>query len=148
MLTPIDIEKKDFKKSFFGYNRKNVEEFLFQVSDECEELIRESEFNQKEIHRLKDELDKFNRIEKNLSEALVVAKQTAAEIIKNAEKEAELIIRKSEEEAKHIIDEANEEVIEARKTFNDLRKEMAIYKSKMESMIKSQLEINKQIDID
>lgn len=148
MTSPLEIEQKEFDKQIRGYNKEEVRNYLFKISNEFEELIKKNEINRKEIKRLEDELKKFNRIEKNLSEALVVAKETANEVVNNAKTKADNIVKESEMKAEKIIGSANQKVIEIRKEHQEAKKEMKIYKMKMKSLIESQLELNKSINVD
>ena len=42
MITPMDIENKEFKKGFRGYNEEEVDEFLDIVKEDFENLYREN----------------------------------------------------------------------------------------------------------
>lgn len=42
MLTPVDIENKEFNKSFRGYDIDEVEEFLQTLVTDYEKLYREN----------------------------------------------------------------------------------------------------------
>ena len=42
MITPMDIENKEFKKTFRGYNEEEVDEFLDAVKEDYENLYREN----------------------------------------------------------------------------------------------------------
>lgn len=42
MLTPLDIENVKFRKSFNGYNVKDVDNFLDQLIKDYEKLYREN----------------------------------------------------------------------------------------------------------
>jgi cell division initiation protein len=148
MISPFEIENKEFNSKISGYDKTEVDEYLYKLSNDIENMIKTLEMKDKEISRLEDELKKFHRIEKNITEALVVAKETANEIINNAKQKSENIIAKNENKAKNIMDQANREVLDARREFQEVKKEMNIYKIKMRSLIESQLELNESITID
>ena len=42
MLTPLDIQKKRFRKEIFGYNQVEVEEFLNDISVEYEKILKDN----------------------------------------------------------------------------------------------------------
>ena len=48
MITPMDIENKEFKKGFRGYNEEEVDEFLDIVKEDFENLYRENLYREKE----------------------------------------------------------------------------------------------------
>jgi len=148
MISPFEIEEKEFEKQVMGYNKNEVDEFLYKISNDIENLLKTMELKDKEVLRLEDELEKFNRIEKNITEALVVAKETSNEIINNAKQKAKVIVKENEVNAKSIIDRANADVINVKREFENLKKSMNIYRIKMNSLINTQLELNNSIIID
>ena len=148
MISPFEIENKEFNSKISGYDKIEVDEYLYKVSNDIENMIKTIEMKEKEISRLEDELKKFHRIEKNITEALVVSKETASEIINNAKQKSENIIAENENKAKNIIDQANREVLDAKHEFQAVKKDMNMYKIKMRSLIESQRELNESITID
>ncbi|MDM8533568.1 DivIVA domain-containing protein [Clostridiaceae bacterium HSG29] len=148
MISPFEIEEKEFTKQVMGYSKNEVDEFLYKVSNDIENLLKVIESKEKEVLRIEGELEKFNRIEKNITEALVVAKETSNEIINSAKQKSKNIIKENEINAKNIIDRANSDVMDAKREFENLKKSMNIYRIKMNAMINTQLELNNSIVID
>ena len=77
-----------------------------------------------------------------------MAQKTADEITDVAKKQAEQIVRDAEHQAKTIMDETNIEIINKQKELADLKKDIEVYKAKMESLLIAQLEILKEIKED
>ena len=148
MISPFEIEQKEFTNQPFGYKKTEVDEFLYKLSNDIENILKTIEQKDKEILRLEDELVKFNRIERNITEALVVAKETSHEIVSNSKQKAKNIIEESELNSKKIIDRANNDVIEAKRELVNVKKNMNLYRVKMNELIKAQLELNSKINID
>lgn len=148
MISPYEIENKEFDSKITGYDKTQVDDYLYKLSNDIENIMKTIEMKEKEISRLEDELNKFHRIEKNITEALVVAKETANEIINNAKHKSENIINESELKAKDIIDRSNRDVLDAKREFEEVKKEMNMYRIKMRSLLESQLELNESITID
>lgn len=96
--SPLDIESKKFPATFFGYNRKSVEEFLRDLSRSVEILIEENE-------NLKSRLEDFERIKAQLEETLMMAKKMADEYVENARREAELRLREKTEALRQLENE-------------------------------------------
>ena len=42
MITPLDIENKEFKKGLRGYNENEVDSYLDEIKKEYENLYREN----------------------------------------------------------------------------------------------------------
>lgn len=148
MISPFEIEEKEFTKQIMGYSKNEVDEFLYKISNDIENLLKVIESKEKEVLRIEGELEKFNRIEKNITEALVVAKETSSEIINSAKQKSKNIIKENEMNAKEIIDRANSDVMDAKREFENLKKSMNVYRIKMNALINTQLELNNSIIID
>ena len=101
MLTPSEIREKTFK-SGLGYDKKDVEQFIQELSDNFEELLSENEILNKKVNDLTDSMSYYKSIEKTLQKALVIAEKTAQDIKDNAQKEAEVIILDANANAKII----------------------------------------------
>ena len=148
MISPFEIEEKEFTKQIMGYSKNEVDEFLYKISNDIENLLKVIESKEKEVLRIEGELEKFNRIEKNITEALVVAKETSSEIINSAKQKSKNISKENEMNAKEIIDRANSDVMDAKREFENLKKSMNVYRIKMNALINTQLELNNSIIID
>lgn len=139
MITPLDIQNKEFKKSFRGYKASEVDQFLDDIIADYEKLYRENIELKDKILMLNEQLEQYNNLEDTLKETLVVAQGTADEVIGAARQKAEIIIEDAERTSKKIIDEANEEVRNIRKEYDYLIKEIFIFKTRYKSFIEAQL---------
>lgn len=96
-LTPIDILHTQFKTSFKGYNRAQVDEFVGSVGNSLEEVLREKCELQRKIDQMQQEIDRVRNIESTMTEALTLAQKAADEIRSSAHKQAELILQEAEQ---------------------------------------------------
>jgi cell division initiation protein len=87
-------------------------------------------------------------MEKTLKETLVTAQKTADEVTAVAQKKSELIIREAEERARKIREDADKDVIEANREQFEIRRQIKILKSKIRSLLESQIEQIEQISED
>lgn len=109
MLTPIEIQGKVFK-SGLGYDKKDVDAFMKDVSMYYEKLYKESvELNDK-VSVLSEGLQYYKTIEKTLQKALVLAERTAEDTRLSAEKKADAILKQAHVDAKLIVAEAKNEL--------------------------------------
>ncbi|MBR5152906.1 MAG: DivIVA domain-containing protein [Clostridia bacterium] len=67
MLTPQDIEKKTFKRSFRGYSVKEVERFLREVGENYEKLYKENLVAGDRIEMLSDAVRQYKAMEDAMS---------------------------------------------------------------------------------
>ena len=73
--------------------------------------------------------------------------QTTADELKNAAKQqAEQIIKDAEYTARSRVEELNNQIILKEKELDDLKKQLEVYKAKVESLLISQLELLKDIN--
>ena len=142
MITPLDIENKRFQKSGRkGYLAEEVDDFLDELSIDYARLYKEVKELKDQIESKDKELEHYKNLEQTLQNTLVMA-QTTAEDIKNvAKKQADQMIRDAEESARISVETLNKEETERRRSFEDLKKQMDVYKAKMEALLISQLEM-------
>lgn len=147
MITPLEIENKKFsKKTLNGYDPEEVDDFLDELTKDYESLYRQSTENQSEIDNLKGKLEHYSQIESTLQSTLLMAQSAADEVKKAAQKEAEQIVREAENKAKEATSDVDRQIMEKKKTLEDVQKQFDVYKAKMESLLISQLELIKEIN--
>jgi cell division initiation protein len=105
-ITPLDIRRKEFKRSVRGYSDEEVDVFLDEVADEFERLFQENMELQDRAHRLEEQIAAHAQVRDALERTLVSAQLQAEEIRSNAHKETELILREAHHKAREIVDES------------------------------------------
>jgi len=140
MLTPMEIHNKEFKKVMRGYKEEEVDEFLDKVVTDFERLYRENAELKDKLSIINDKVDTFNLMEKTLQNTLVVAQTTAEEVVMNARKKAEIIINEAEEQAKRIVEDANKSVVDIHREYENLKKEVQVFKTRFRTLLESELE--------
>lgn len=139
MFTPIDIQKKEFSKSFKGYKETEVDSFLDELTLDYEKLFRENVELKDKLSMMTEQIKHYSSIEQTIQKTLVMAQGTAEEVTLNARKKAELIIEDAEKECRKRSESGNEELRKIKEEYDRLKKEMMIYKTKCKSIISSQL---------
>ncbi len=141
-LTPLDIQnKEDFTKTFRGYCKDEVAEFLDRVSKDFERLIKENLDLQEQSGQLKEKLSHYQGIEETLHNAIIVAQETAEEVKRNAMKEAELIRREADRDAARIIEDARYKASRILSEHDELYKQAQIFKMRFKSLVEAQLTV-------
>ncbi len=149
MYTPLDIENKKFAKQMMnGYSVDEVDEFLDELTVDYEKLYKESNEDKSKIQELEESLEKYKKLEGTLQNTLVMAQGTADEIKKVAQQQAEQMIQEAQGQAKRTAAEIDQQVILKTKELEDLKKQIDVYKAKMESLLISQLELLKEANKD
>lgn len=139
MITPLDIENKEFKRGLRGYKEDEVDDFLDEIKEDFEKIYKENIELRDKINMLSDQISKYKGIEETLKNTLVIAQSTAEEMSMNASKKSQLIIEDSELKARKIIEQANNQVINIMKEYEEVRKEFKLFKSRFKSMLGEQI---------
>lgn len=159
MLTPLDIENKKFPKSIKGYNVDDVDDFLDEVTVEYEKLYKENAELKNQIETMQNDLKHFRSVEHTLQNTLVMAQTTADNMIKDAQKSAEEIksiaqkqadqtLAEAQSKAKSAVEDLDRKEFELKVRIEETKKNFEMYKSKMEMLLVSQLDLLKDINKD
>ena len=141
MITPLDIQIKIFKKGLRGYNMVEVDEFLNTVIDGYEQLYRQNIESRDKISSMQDTINHYKALEETLKSTLVTAQQTGESIKQVANEKAQSITDEAVITAKRLISDANEEVRKISQRYEDLKRNIDVYKARMTSLLNSQLNL-------
>ena len=137
MLTPLDIENREFKKTMGGYNRDDVEDFMSLLLVDYEKLYKESIASRDRITTLTEAVEHYKGQEETMQNAILAAQKAADSLAKTANDQADLIIR----EAKAKAAEANGEIAKLESKYAEMKQQVESYKMRVSAIIKSQLDI-------
>ena len=147
MLTPLDIENKKFSKQMMnGYSIDEVDDFLDELTIDYEKIYKELQEAKSKVEELDKNLEHYRNIEETLQSTLVMAQTTAEEVKKVARQQADQIIADAQGNAHQSVIDLNQEITLKKKEMDDIKKQLDIYKAKMEALLISQLEILKDIN--
>ncbi len=140
MITPADIENKDFTRAKRGYDMEEVDEFLDLIIVDMERLMQENRRLKEELGKANTQVDKHMSTEKSVYETLEAAKQLMNDIAASAERRAEVLLRNAELDASLITREAKENISRYTEEGNRLMKSVDILKERYKGMLKDELE--------
>lgn len=144
MITPADIENKEFKKEMRGYSIPDVNNFLQEVANCYEKIYQENLAAMDRIAMLTDAVKQYKSMEDTLKNALSVAKDAGDEIRANAHEQAQVIIKDAETKSAKIINDAAKEVASINYRYEEMKRSIEVFKAKVVSLLNSQLETIKQ----
>jgi len=107
-LTINDAEKAVFRGGLFGYNKRDVENFRFEVVETLQHFVEEVNALKKEIQKLTEELERYRATENLLKESVILAQKSHDEIVANAQQRADNLIKAAELKALEIKRELSE----------------------------------------
>ena len=147
MITPLDIENKKFGKQMMnGYSVEEVDDFLDDLTVDYSKNYKEISELKSKVEELNASLAHYKTIESTLQNTLLMAQETAEEVKNVAKQKAEQIISDAKASSEKRVNELNQEIIQKKKTLEDIKKQFDIYKAKMESLLISQLELLKEVN--
>ncbi|MGI6597594.1 MAG: DivIVA domain-containing protein [bacterium] len=135
MLTPLDIQKKEFRRRLRGYCEEEVDEFLDQILEDYEMLYRQNASLKDEISRLKEETNRYQNLEETLRNTLVLAQKAADETRANAQKEADLIRAQAEANAQALEEEGRRQLAELTTRLRELQGKVEEYKAQTKALL-------------
>lgn len=140
MITPLEIQNKEFKRGIRGYKEDEVDEFLDQIMIDYEKLYKENIELKDKIEAVNHQMDQYKGIEETLKNTLIVAQNAAEDVRANAHKKSELIMQDAESKARDIIAKAHREIEDIRSEFELTKKQMQIFKTRFRTLLQSQLD--------
>ncbi|WP_312653572.1 DivIVA domain-containing protein [Aminipila sp.] len=140
MITPLDIQNKEFSKGVRGYKEEDVDSFLDLLTIDLEKLIGENAALKEEVKHLNGDLEKYKGSETAVVETLEAAKALMRDIALSSEKRAEILLKNAELDAQLITREAKESVERLTEESSNLRNRFVTFKSKYKNLLESELE--------
>ena len=140
MITPADIENKDFSRVKKGYSPEEVDDFLDLIILDMEKLIRENRQLKEELGKAHVQVDKHMSTETSVYETLEAAKALMNDIAASAERRAEILLKNAELEANLITREAKESISRYTDEGNRLRERVETLRERYKKMLESELE--------
>ncbi len=140
MITPSDIENKDFKRAKKGYDPDEVDEYLDLIIVDMEKLIKENRRLKEELTKANNQVNKHMNSESSVYETLNAAKQLMNDIAASAERRAEILLKNAELEADLITREAKENISRYTDEGNRLMSRVDILKERYRGMLKEELD--------
>ena len=146
-ITPQDIRKQIFKKSFRGYDQEEVQAFLEMLAIEVEHLNSENIELKEFLNALQSEVHHYQSIEQTLQEMLRTAQQTAEDVKENGHKEARLIVKEAEIRSNRAIEKARTQVHEIHTELVKLQNQRDMFLSKFKALVQVQTDFLDQLQM-
>lgn len=139
-LTPMDINKKEFKRALRGYCADEVDEFLEQIVENFEELYKENASLNEKITSLNEKIEYYSNLETTIQKTLILAEGAAQEAKNSAIKEADIIVKNANEAAQKLLDNSHEKVISINNEYERVKQEFTKFREKYRNFMNTQLE--------
>jgi len=140
-ITPVDVHNKEFRRSLWGFNEDEVDEFLDELGADYEAVIRERDALREQVDGLRRQLLQYKELEDNLQRALVVAQSTAEELRQSARKESELTVQEAQSRAQRLFEEAQAKTRALENDHRELEREVNVYRARVRSLLQSTMDL-------
>ena len=152
MITAKDINTRRFEQAKPGYKPEEVDEFLKQIADQINAMLKDKEDTEKKIEVLVESIRRYKADEEALKDAMIGAQKQGRAVIEEAKGKAEAIVSEAQQKAEQIICAANvkaDEIIGStavraqreKENLEKMQTAVTEFKSNLLSMYKSHLEL-------
>lgn len=146
-LTPLDIQQQQFKIRFRGFDVREVDRFLEQVSESLAAMHAENKNLKEELRRLKLENQGYKEREETFKRAMLNSQKVLEQMKENARKSAEIIIADAEVKAEKILNRAHNRLSQLHEDIAELKRQRMQIEVQIRAIIESHtklLEIGKE----
>jgi len=148
MITPLDIQNKEFGKSVRGYKKDEVDMFLDLITLDLEKITKENVRLKAEMATLESKMEKYKGSEGEVVKVLEQARELMGDISKSAEKRAEMLFKNAELDAELIVREAKEQAQKLMDENLNLKSRYTGFRDTYKNMLKDELKNFEHMDQD
>lgn len=145
MLTPLEIQKIEFKKKMGKYVPAEVDEIFQVIAGDYETIYKENIKLRDRLEVLEDLVNKYKSMEDTMRDTLIVAQKAADDLNKGAAQKAEAIIAKAENDAELIREGARVMSNQTLKDREKLANDLYAYSVQVDSILDAQKQLVAQI---
>lgn len=140
MISPLEIQEKEFGRGLKGFKEDEVNEFLDHITLDLERLLEENRRLKAEKEQMEEELKKFRESENSVLDTLEAAKALMGDISASAEKRAQILLKNAELDAQRIQREAREQAERMNEENAALHNRVTAFRRKFRQMLESELQ--------
>lgn len=139
MITPNDIETKEFSRALRGFNPDEVDEFLGEIYLTLQQLMNENELLKERVSNLTKDMEKYHSSEKSVANTIESAKKLMNDISESAERRAEIIIKNAQLDAEVIQRDAKESIARMTEEGERLKQKVNRYRERYRQLLEDEL---------
>jgi len=137
-VTPLDIIQKKFSMNKKGFEPDEVTEFMEQVRETLEELIRENHERKGILAERDREIERLRSEEDAVKETLMVARKFSEDMNGSARREADLLLGEARLDAQRVLSQAHDEHRELLQEVIHLKSVRLQHLSEMRAVLETQ----------
>lgn len=137
---------KSFSTSLSGYNKKEVSEFVEEVTKKYGDLLAAYKELNKELEAKDKQLSRYTELESSLNRAIMVAEETTCQMKRVAKDEGRMIVEDAKKNASRIVNDALIKADRVNGDAEELKRKIREYKRRIKEIMKEQLNLMDEID--
>lgn len=134
-ITPIDIRSHHLKKSFRGYDVRDVETLKELAANALEDASRDINILEEKLRDSSDRLSYHIANESMLRDTITTAQRMVEELKNSARKEAEILITEAKLQAEEIVRQAQTRSVQLQEEIFRLRKQRIELETSIRALI-------------
>jgi cell division initiation protein len=152
VLSPVEIQDKEFDSKFRGYDRDQVDSFLKQAAQDYNLALQKNAQLEKELKETSEQLKYFTDMKDALNQSILVAQEAAEKVKNESEQEAQIIVEESQKKARDLLNQSTEKSNQILQDASDrarqvtietdnLKKSVNSFRQGLQGMLKQQLDM-------
>lgn len=136
-ITPLDIQQKQFRVKFRGFDVLEVDTFLEQLAVSFRSLLQENAGLHEEIKKLKIETQRSKEREKAFERAMSNSQKALEQMRENAKKSADLVVAGAEVVAEKMLTRAHNRLAQLHEDIAELKRQRMQIEVQIRSIIET-----------
>ncbi len=140
-ITPLDVQNRQFRVKFRGFDVKEVDAFLEQVVETLRTLADRAQSLERALERSRSDVSAYREREETFKTALVNSQTVMEQMKSNAKKSASLIIGDAEVKAEKLLQRAHKRLSQLHEDISELKRQRQQIESQIQSIIETHTKI-------
>ncbi len=143
-IAPIDIAHKNFTRRMMGVDQEEVTDFLRQIAEEMEALIRDRNTLRESVREKELAILEYRERDELLKNTITTATRMSDKIQQDAEREARLILNDAKQQGETIVRDARDSLKKMFQEIADLKKIRMQYENNLRALVQAHLTMMEQ----
>ena len=146
-IAPIDIAHKTFSRKVMGYDGDEVMDFMRDIADQMEEIIRERNSLKEALRQKELSLSDYKERDESLKSTITTAAKMSDGIRADAEREARLIINDAQQKSDMILKDSRDQLKRVYQEIADLKRLRMQFEVNLRTICQSHIQMIEQSHI-
>ncbi len=143
-IAPIDIAHKTFHRKMMGFDPDEVMDFLRQVAEEMENLIKERNTMRESLRDKEMAIAEYRERDELLKSTITTATRMSERMQVDAERESKLILHDANQKAEMIVRESRDSLRRIYQEITDLKRMRMQFENNLKALVHSHLTMLEQ----